>query len=82
MGQNSGWCVVLVSVCVSFVWPGEFGWVEVCSAREGDVCQMCVSLYWVVAGFVGRERGVCQCACEQGVLRGWRSRCCLGGSVV
>jgi hypothetical protein len=84
VGQNSGWCVVLVGVCASFVWSGEFGWVEVCSAREGDgvVCQMCVGLFWVVAGFVGRERDVGQCACEQGVLRGWRSQCCLGGSVV
>ncbi len=55
MCQNSGWCVVLVSVCASFVWLGEFGWVEVCSARKGDgvVCQMCVGLFWVVAGFVG-----------------------------
>ncbi len=84
MGQNSGWCVVLVSVCASFVWSGEFGWVEVCSARESDgvVCQMCVGLFWVVTGFVARERDVGQCACEQGVLRGWRSWFCLDGSVV
>jgi hypothetical protein len=75
---------VLVSVCASFVWPGEFDWVEVCSAWEGDgiVCQMCLGLFWVVVGCVGRERDDCQCACEQGVLRGWRSWCCLGGSVV
>ena len=76
MGQNSGWCVVLVSVCASFVSSCEFGWVEVCSARYGDevACQMCVFWCWVVAGFVGRERDVCQCACEQGVLRCGQSR--------
>ncbi len=56
MSQNSRCCVVLVSVCASFVGSGEGGWVEVCSAREGDgvVCQMCVGLFWVVVGFVGR----------------------------
>ncbi len=84
MGQNSGWCMVLVRVGASFVWSSEFDWVEECSARycDGVVCQMCVCLFWVVAGFVGRGRDVGHCACVQGVLRGWRSRCCLGGSVV
>jgi hypothetical protein len=84
VSQNSRCCVVLMSVCASFVGSGECGWVEVCSAREGDgvVCQMCVGLLWVVAGFVGRERGVCHCASGQEVLRGWRSLCCLSGSVV
>ena len=47
----------------------------------GFLCQVCVCLFWVVAGFVGRERDVGHCACVQGVLRGWRSRCCLGGWV-
>ncbi len=85
MGQNLGWCLVLVGVCATFWWSGEFGWVGVCSARECDgvVCQMCVCWFWVVAGCVGRERGVGQCAFGQGgVLRGWRSRCCLVCSVV
>ena len=84
MGQNAVVCVTCVGVCVSFGGLGGFDWVEVCSAREGDglVCQMCVGLFWLVVGFVGRERGVCQCACGQGVLRGWRSLCCLSGSVV
>jgi hypothetical protein len=81
-GSEFGVVCGVVCVCASFVWSGEFGWVEVCSAREGDGVVMCVGLFWVVAGFVGRERDVGQCACEQGVLRGWRSRCCLGGSVV
>ncbi len=60
---------MLVSECASIVWSGECGWVEVCGAREGDgvVCQMCVGLFWVVGGVVGRKRGVGQCACGQGV---------------
>ncbi len=84
MGQNSGWCVLLVGVCASFVWSGEIGWIEVCSARVGDgvVCQMCVCVFWVVAGCVGIEKNVGQCAFGQGVVRGWRSRCWLGDSVV
>ena len=75
--------MVLVSVCASFVGSGEGDWVEVWSAREGDgvVCQMCVGLFWVVVGW-DRERGVCQCASGQEGLRGWRSLCCLSGSVV
>jgi hypothetical protein len=83
VSQNSRCWVVLVSVCASFVGSGEGGWVEVWSAREGDgvVCQMCVGLFWVVVG-LDRERGVCQCASGQEVLRGWRSLCCLSGSVV
>jgi hypothetical protein len=40
VGQNSRCWGLFVGVYASFVWTGEFGWVEVCSAQEvdGGVC--------------------------------------------
>ncbi len=63
MGQNLGWCVVLVGVCASFVCSVEFGWVEVCSARECDgvVCQICVLV--LGGGWVRGQRKRCRSLC-------------------
>ncbi len=74
--------VGVVGECVCLVCLAGWVWLDRGVQRTGGRRNCVPDVCGVVVGFVGRERDVCQCACEQGVLRGWRSRYCLGGSAV